>query len=142
MHCELTLILRNIQGRNNRWGQRALALPRKRVRKQHADETSRDDLSELNDRDSFRVATFLPIIDALEQNIRKRAAVYKSISDKFSFLVHLDASAEQIETYVRKLMLVYPEDIDENLINELRHFFSMYERVMIRNSMATKSFTV
>ena len=71
----------------------------------------------------FRVNYFVKIINTLETKLVKRAEVY-TFADKFSFLCNLRATDAEIkEVNIRKGE--YPEDIDDNRIDELRHFFSM-----------------
>ena len=102
---------------------------RKRTRKKPADDDDiMDAVDELGPREKFRVSTFIVIIDALEKNLRERAAVYKYFADKFSFLVDIEASDEQILESVKNLKEEYPGDIDINLVSELKHFFHYVKR--------------
>ena len=43
-------------------------------------------------RDKFRMKSFIPIIDALESNLKKRAVAYEEIANTFSFLIDFYAS--------------------------------------------------
>ena len=62
------------------------------------------------------------MIDALESNLAQRASVYNDAAKKFSFLTKLDATEEEIREGVSALCQTYPEDVDMNLVGELKHF--------------------
>lgn len=61
-------------------------------------------------------------MDALETNIQKRAEVYENISNKFSFLLNFDLKDNKLTENVKVLVNNYPDDIDENLCEEIKHF--------------------
>ncbi|CAM1299667.1 Uncharacterised protein r2_g959 [Pycnogonum litorale] len=61
-------------------------------------------------------------MDALESNLAQRASVYNDAAKKFSFLTKLDATERQIREGVNALSQTYPEDVDMNLVGELKHF--------------------
>jgi len=93
------------------------------VRKKQAyDGAASDADEELSPRDKFRVKSFIPIIDVLEANLRRSTTVYNYAANKFSFLVDLEASEAQLREAVETLMKEYPNDVDINLIGELKHF--------------------
>lgn len=77
---------------------------------------------ELSPRDKFRVKSFIPIVDALYTNLNKRATVYNYVAEKFSFLVDLHSSEEQLCDAVTAIIKEYPNDVDMNLLGELKHF--------------------
>ena len=81
-----------------------------------------DALDELSSRDKFRIKSFIPILDALETNLRRRGAVYNNIAKMFSFLANLSLSKQEIQQGVELLMEAYPEDVDLKLTDELLHF--------------------
>jgi hypothetical protein len=81
----------------------------------HADE-------ELSPRDKFRVKSFIAIVDALYTNLNKRATVYNYVAEKCSFLVDLHSSEEQLCDAVTAIIKEYPNDVDMNLLGELKHF--------------------
>jgi len=81
-----------------------------------------DALDELSSRDKFRIKSFIPILDALETNLRRRGAVYNNIAKMFSFLANLSLSKQEIQQGVEPLMETYPEDADLKLTDELLHF--------------------
>ena len=51
-----------------------------------------DALDELSSRDKFRIKSFIPILNALETNLRRRGAVFNNIAKMFSFLANLSLS--------------------------------------------------
>jgi hypothetical protein len=60
-------------------------------------------------------------MDALESSLAQIASVYTDAAEKFSFLTKLEAT-EEIREGVSALCQTYPEDVDMNLVGELRHF--------------------
>lgn len=100
-----------------------LAEGRRRVRKKQVNDGNERDAN-VSIIDSFRVNTFIPIMDALETNLKRRAEVYENIAKRFSFLVNFENSAEEIDQNVRCLIEVYPDDIDLSLRDEIRQFQS------------------
>jgi hypothetical protein len=95
---------------------------RGRSRRRHIGEDEDDALENLEPRDKFRIKAFIPVMDALESNLAQRASVYKDAAKKFSFLTKLDATEEEIREEVNALSQTYPEDVDMNLVGELKHF--------------------
>jgi hypothetical protein len=61
-------------------------------------------------------------MDALESSLAQMASVYNDAAEKFSFLTKLEAREEDIRVGVSALYQTYPEDVDMNLVRELRHF--------------------
>jgi hypothetical protein len=96
-------------------------LKRKITRKRQVDEGNAPD-TQLSDRDTFRVSAFLPVIDALSLNLRERATIYKKIAGQFGFLTKLDMPDQKRKKATEKLIKVYFQDIDVNLIGELSQF--------------------
>ena len=60
-------------------------------------------------------------MDALESNLAQRASVYNDAAKKFS-LTKLDVTKEEIREGVHALCQTYPEDVDMNLVGELKRF--------------------
>jgi hypothetical protein len=60
-------------------------------------------------------------MDALETNLKIRSNIYKNFANKFSLLVDLDASEEQLNENIRLLMKDYPEDVNIYLDGETEH---------------------
>ena len=50
-------------------------------------------LSELSSKDRFRINSFIPMLDALEVNLKRRATVYSNIAEMFLFLADLKATS-------------------------------------------------
>ena len=91
---------------------------------------------ELGPSDTFRTQSFIPVIDNLDTELRKRLEAYKLVYERFGFLNNLDKlSDEEMLAASKKLLQIYRNDLDDNLGNELIQFkhFSMqfneeYER--------------
>ena len=80
-----------------------------------------DALSELSSKETFKINSFIPMLDALEANLR-RANVYSDIVEMFLFLANLKATEVGIVRGVELLKEAYPEDVDPKLTDELLHF--------------------
>jgi hypothetical protein len=94
-----------------------------RSRRRHINDDDDDDaLENLELRDKFRIKIFIPVMDALEASLAQMASVYNDAAEKFSFLTKLEATEEEIREEVSALCQTYPEDVDMNLVGELRHF--------------------
>ena len=76
-------------------------------------------LSGLSSKNRFRINFFIPMLDALEANLR-RAIVYHDIAEMFLFLATLKATELEIVRGV-KLLEAYP-DVDPKLTDQLLHF--------------------
>ncbi|GIY73127.1 zinc finger MYM-type protein 1 [Caerostris extrusa] len=63
----------------------------------------------------------------LESNLGKRASVYDEVMKIFSFLADLTLSKVELQRGVELLMQEYPEDVNQNLTEELFHL-SIYVR--------------
>ena len=66
--------------------------------------------------------TFFPIIDALNSNLARRGTVYSYAADRFSFLVNFEMSSEELKKSVQTLLEEYPQEVDMNPLEELKHF--------------------
>ena len=81
-----------------------------------------DALSELSSKERFKINSFIPMLDALEANLRRRANVYSDIAEMFLFLANLKATKVEIVRGVELLKEAYPKDVDSKLTDELLHF--------------------
>jgi len=72
---------------------------------------------------SFRVNTYLPIIDSLITELNKRGEAYEEISTRFTFLNKLTRmNTEEIARSCEKLSSFYHQDLDEHdLVSECEH---------------------
>ena len=76
-----------------------------------------------NARESFRIGTYLPIIDTLIAEVRRRKTVYCILQQNFNFLLNLNIWAiSNIENVARKLLKVYASDLDSDFPSEVVHF--------------------
>ena len=55
-----------------------------------------DALSELPSKKRFKINSFIPMLDTLEANLRRRANVYSDIAEMFLFLANLKATKVEI----------------------------------------------
>ena len=55
-----------------------------------------DALSELSSKERFKINSFIPMLDALKANLRKRANVYSDIAETFLFLANMNATKVEI----------------------------------------------
>ena len=56
-----------------------------------------DALSELSLKDRFKINSFIPMLDALEANFKRRAIVYSNIAEMFHFVGNLKATTCKVE---------------------------------------------
>ena len=71
----------------------------------------------------FRVEVYLPILDKLHAELKKRLQAYAKLSHKFGFfhnVLHLDA--KQLKDGADNLVQQYPNDLEPSLAEELVHF--------------------
>ena len=76
----------------------------------------------MSPRDSFKKQSFHPIVDALSDNLAKRATAYTFAAKTFTFLVDLNCTKEMISSGVQNIIQAYPQDVDKTLTAELKHF--------------------
>ena len=73
--------------------------------------------------DKFRIGTFLVIVDRLLTALSKRQTAYMKLKDIFGFLRHLPTlTAEEIRAGASKLIEAYPEDVENEVEEELIQF--------------------
>ena len=102
---------------------------RRRRKKQCNDGPAPDALENLSPSDSFRIKSFLVMIDCLSANLTQRATAYTKIASKFSFLVNLDASTDEITKSVEKLIEDCPNDVDMHVVTEIQNFHVYVKQV-------------
>ena len=74
-------------------------------------------------RESFRIGTYLPIIDTLIAEVRRRKSVYCTLQQNFNFLLNLNTLAiSDIENTASKLLKVYASNLDCDFPSEVVHF--------------------
>lgn len=81
-------------------------------------------------RQKFKDETYLPIIDSLNIELKKRAEAYENINSRFNFLVNLrQLDKKQIMQQSENLATFYSEDLDQQeLFSEclhLQHYLSV-----------------
>ena len=74
-----------------------------------------DALSELSSKKRFKINSFIPMLDALEANLRRRANVYSDIAEMFLFLANLKATKVEIVRGVELLTLSLPRSSTDDL---------------------------
>lgn len=73
--------------------------------------------------EKFRIQTYLVIIDNLLAALSKRQMAYSKLKDMFGFLRHLPkADAEEVRYNTSKLIKIYPEDLENELKEEMVQF--------------------
>ena len=74
-------------------------------------------------RGSFRIGTYLPIIDTLIAEGRTRKSVYCILQQNFNFLLNLNTWViTDIENAASKLLKVYANNLDSDFPSEVVHF--------------------
>ncbi|OCU00650.1 hypothetical protein XELAEV_18006429mg [Xenopus laevis] len=80
---------------------------------------------QLSPRDKFRVNTFLPILDKLSHELRRRTEAYKSLNSNFVLFENMSMlSNEDLLAQANHLCSQYPNDLDDKLPNECLHLCS------------------
>ncbi|GIY52224.1 hypothetical protein CEXT_677301 [Caerostris extrusa] len=85
--------------------------------------------------------SFITILDALESNLRRRASVYDDVVKIFSFLADLTLSKVEFQRGGELLMQEYPEDVNQNLTEELFHFHTYVRQTHKPSKNSTLSHT-
>ena len=74
-------------------------------------------------REFFRIGTYLPIINTLIAEVRRRKSVYCILQQNFNFLLNLNTWAiNDIENVACKLLKLYASDLDSDFPSEVVHF--------------------
>ena len=90
-------------------------------------------------RESFRIETYLPIIDTLVAEIRRRKFVYCTLQKKFDFLLNLHKwSIDDIKHAAHLLLKEYSSDLDSDFPGEIVHFAFHLRSSSNLESKATK----
>ena len=72
---------------------------------------------------SFRIGTYLPIIDFLIAEVRRRKFVYCILQQDFNFLLNLNTWAiSDMENAASKSLKVYASNLDSDFPSEVVHF--------------------
>ena len=73
--------------------------------------------------ESFRIGTYLPIIDTLIAEVRTRKFVYCILQQNFNFLLNLNTWAtSDIENAASRSLKVYPRILNSDFPSEVVHF--------------------
>ena len=74
-------------------------------------------------RESFRIETYLPIIDILIAEVRRRKSVYCTLQQNFNCLLNLNTWAiSDIKNAASKLLKVYASNLGSDFPSEVVHF--------------------
>ena len=75
---------------------------------------------------SFEDSTFKVILHCLKSELQKRQNAYKKLSNLFVFLKNLEeANNEKIRECSQSLVMAYPEDLEDDLSEELIQFSAL-----------------
>ena len=73
--------------------------------------------------ESFRIGTFLVIIDSLVAALTKRQMAYMKLKGIFGFLRHLTTlTPDEVRDGTSNLIEAYPEDVEKDFVDELIQF--------------------
>jgi hypothetical protein len=98
---------------------------RVRARNRRFDDGNAED-TVLSARDVFRTQGVLSIIDHLQSSLHKRIAAYNGVNRKFGFLSKLTTiSPSLIRESAEQLILAYPDDLENDLSDELVQFAAL-----------------
>jgi len=108
----------------------------KRVRKQNVRLNPLDyDQTEnivLTDSQKFRIECYIPVIDQLVMSLTQRIAAYEKSESYFGFLRRLHSlSFEEIREHALKLIELYKDDLEEDLITELVQFKEFSKKFIV-----------
>ncbi|XP_074031441.1 zinc finger MYM-type protein 1-like [Leptinotarsa decemlineata] len=107
---------------------------RNKTRKLQDDETRDGEVSFTTGRDSFRVNTFIPIIDKVKQELTARMHAYEEFVTRFVAIIKLsDLTTEEIEVVVNKLLSVFENDLEPVIFDELVYLRSHMSTNKIEN---------
>lgn len=85
----------------------------------------REEVTERNGRDEFRVNTYLLIIDRFISEFKRRKSAYDEYQERFYFLQELtkgNLSSEVVRQKAANLKGIYTEDLEDDFIEECVHF--------------------
>lgn len=106
------------------------------INQDYTDVTKRKIIKKLNDgtvestslfgAEKFKVDTFYIIIDKLVTELQSRSDAYNRITELFGFLCNLlNMDDEKVELDAKKLVEVYHDDINNDIVTELSQFISL-----------------
>lgn len=95
---------------------------RQPTRKKRFDETSEEVIT-MTASETFRVNTFLVLIDRLVSELEKRQKAYHEFNEKFSFLTKMsELLPSTLTEKAISLEKMYPNDLETDLVQECVHF--------------------
>ncbi|XP_054091790.1 uncharacterized protein LOC128923548 [Zeugodacus cucurbitae] len=103
-------------------------------RKKRFDETSEEVIT-MTASESFRVNTFLVLVDRLVTELEKRQNAYNDFNEKFSFLTKMsELTPTTLTEKALSLEKIYPNDLETDLVQECVHFqcHISSERILIK----------
>lgn len=105
---------------------------RKKKRKIFHDESESEDIN-LSARDSFKIHTFIPILDKLKTELETRRHAYDIFCKPFTFLTQIkELDNQEIRKSVKLLQNIYQNDVELNdFINEVLHLKAHVDVVSI-----------
>lgn len=97
-------------------------IQRKKKRKLMNDETNQSD-TELDGYKTFKIKSFLVIIDSLNGKLRKRITVYGHVCEHFDFLFNItNLTPSEVYENAENLQKYYHNDLDSTFVNECVNF--------------------
>lgn len=89
--------------------------------------------------ETFRIRSFLPVIDQFVSSLEQRLEAYQLVNTRFGFLGKLATiENEEIMTAAQNLIENYNDDLDNNLGNELIQFKSFCDEFTEEGEIETK----
>lgn len=113
---------------------------RRRTRRVQVNDGPAED-AVLSARDKFRISTFYFIVDILQVEMKTRGDVYQNLAEKFSFLLNMNLTNDEVHSKVKSLVASYPEDLNSNLSDELQQFHQYVRLKMEKDKNISANFT-
>jgi hypothetical protein len=89
-----------------------------------------------NPKETFRVQTFLPIMDQLIVQMRLRREAYEKLYERFNFLVDRSLPSEEVRLRANALVEHYPDDLQHSFFDEFIVFSAMFAESAEKTTVA------
>ena len=95
--------------------------------------------AELTPSQTFRVTSYIPVIDQFVASLAHRLFVFEELCSRFGFLGKLDSlSPVEIESSADNLVIVYKDDLEQCFGNELVQFVA-FSNEFLKETQTTTS---